>query len=79
MRFGKSLSVRTGSFLLKCWNTLVTFDNEEIAKTLLALCADRGIGKTICPSQAGRILAEDQSTWRALMPDIRRVAHQLAS
>ena len=43
---------------------------------ILALAAERGPGKTFCPSEAARRMAED---WRPLMPEIRRVADALAA
>jgi hypothetical protein len=48
--------------------------DAEIADTLLALAAERGQGKTFCPSEAARRLADD---WRPLMPEVRRVAATL--
>ena len=51
--------------------------SAEIAKTLLRLCALRGPGRTICPSEAARALAGEDGDWRALMPRIRTVAAQL--
>lgn len=41
----------------------------------MAAVLQRGVGKTICPSEVARSLAED---WRPLMPDIRAVAAVLA-
>ena len=49
---------------------------SPIAATILALAAARGPGRTICPSEAARALSED---WRPLMPEVRRVAAELAS
>ena len=45
-------------------------------EAILALAAERGPGKTFCPSEAARRMAED---WRPLMPEIRRVADALAA
>ncbi|MEL7213263.1 MAG: DUF3253 domain-containing protein [Pseudomonadota bacterium] len=45
--------------------------DDEIAAAILDRVAARGVGKSICPSEVARALAED---WRGLMPDIRRVA-----
>ena len=45
--------------------------DERIAETIRALLAQRDEGKTICPSEAARALAED---FRPLMDDVRRVA-----
>jgi hypothetical protein len=39
------------------------------------LLAERGRGKTICPSEAARALAED---WRPLMPQVREAAFAMA-
>lgn len=44
----------------------------EIARQVLA----RGSGKTICPSEVARALAED---WRGLMPQVRVVADEMAA
>ena len=51
--------------------------DEQIAATILALLAARSAGSTICPSDAARALAGDAAAWRALMPDVRRVAAAL--
>jgi len=48
--------------------------DDLIGQTILKAVAARGAGKTICPSEVARTLAQD---WRALMPDIRRVAQRL--
>lgn len=45
------------------------------AETLRQLAA-RGTGKTICPSEVARALAQD---WRALMVDVRAVAADLSA
>ncbi|GGL59619.1 DUF3253 domain-containing protein [Wenxinia marina] len=47
--------------------------DDEIAETLMRLARDRA-GRTFCPSEAARALAED---WRQLMDDVRRVAATL--
>ncbi|MEM7260298.1 MAG: DUF3253 domain-containing protein, partial [Pseudomonadota bacterium] len=38
----------------------------------------RGTGKTICPSEAARLLEPDEN-WRALMEPVRQVAAALAN
>ena len=48
---------------------------DEIERTILALLAQRDEGKTICPSEAARSLAED---WRPLMAPVREVAYGMA-
>ncbi len=50
---------------------LAEVSDDAIAAVLMELAAARGAGKTFCPSEAARALSED---WRALMPDVRRVA-----
>ncbi|MEO1497990.1 MAG: DUF3253 domain-containing protein [Planctomycetota bacterium] len=54
----------------------MTIDDEAtIEQTILTLLADRGVGKSICPSEAARRLQPDD--WRPLMADVRRVARRL--
>jgi hypothetical protein len=52
--------------------------DEQIVATILALLDARSAGSTICPSDAARALAADETAWRALMPEVRRVAAALA-
>jgi len=54
-----------------------TDGDATIADMILRLCAQRS-GKTVCPSDVARALAATESAWRALMPDVRRVAGHLA-
>ena len=49
---------------------------DELRQEILRLVADRGIGKTICPSEVARRLSP-QADWRPLMPAIRGVALEL--
>jgi len=49
--------------------------DDTIAGVLMALAEARGPGKTFCPSEAARRLSDDG---RPLMPEIRRVAADLA-
>jgi hypothetical protein len=48
----------------------------DIETAILDLLARRAPGKSICPSEVVRMLADD---WRPLMPEIRRVAKELAA
>lgn len=48
---------------------------ERIATTIRKLLRKRGAGKSICPSEVARAL--DPGRFRALMPDVRRVAASL--
>jgi hypothetical protein len=52
---------------------------QDLADTILALTADRGAGKTICPSDAARKLGGPHPDgWGPLMIPIRRAAVALA-
>jgi hypothetical protein len=48
--------------------------DADIAAALMRMAKDRGAGKSSCPSEVARALAED---WRPLMPEVRRVAATL--
>jgi len=52
--------------------------DERIAAAIFALLEARAADGTLCPSEAARALAGDEAAWRALMPEIRRVAAALA-
>ncbi len=47
----------------------------RIAAAILEHTAARGPGRTICPSEVARALADE---WRPLMPAVREVATELA-
>ncbi len=49
----------------------MTPSDKGIAAVLTDLALRRGRGKSFCPSEAAKALSPD---WRALMPDVRRVA-----
>ncbi|GJD94662.1 DUF3253 domain-containing protein [Methylobacterium iners] len=50
----------------------------EIEETLLRLVAERGAGKTICPSEVARALGGPHPDgWGPLMQPVRRVAVRL--
>ena len=53
--------------------------DERIVATVFALLDARAADSTICPSDAARALAADAAAWRALMPEVRRVAAALAA
>jgi hypothetical protein len=48
---------------------------EEIERTIARLLAGRAEGRTICPSEAARALADD---WRPLMEPVRQRAYAMA-
>ena len=51
----------------------------EIEETMLRLVAERGAGKTICPSEVARALGGPHPDgWAPLMQPVRRVAVRLA-
>lgn len=54
-------------------------EREEIRTAILEAVADRGAGKTVCPSEIARHLAgSDEKVWRLMMAPIRTVAVALA-
>jgi hypothetical protein len=50
-------------------------ERRAITRCLLALAAERGPGKTFCPSEAARRLAP--ADWRPQMQEVRREAIRL--
>jgi hypothetical protein len=52
--------------------------DDEIERTIFALLRQRDAAASICPSDVARALASEAPAWRALMPDVRRVAAVLA-
>ncbi len=48
---------------------------DDIERTIEGLLANRAAGRTICPSEAARALAED---WRPLMEPVRQRAYAMA-
>ncbi len=55
---------------------MTTDAQGRIRACILALAAQRGAGKSICPSEVARLLAPDD--WRAWMPAVREAAFALA-
>ena len=46
--------------------------DAAIEQAILALLAERAPGKTICPSEVARALAQDnEAQWRPMMPAVR--------
>ncbi|WP_247828064.1 DUF3253 domain-containing protein [Arthrobacter antioxidans] len=50
--------------------------DPELRAEILRIAAQRGGGKTLCPSEAARGIGGDR--WRDLMPAARRIAFDLA-
>ena len=46
---------------------------------VLRLCAERGADRSICPTEAARVLAGEQSEdWRRRLPEVRAAAAALS-
>ena len=56
--------------------TAAPVSTAAIEATLLALVAERGPAKSICPSEVARALRPD---WQSLLTEVRRVAARLAA
>jgi len=56
-------------------------DAQTMERTILRLLETRGVGKTICPSEAARSASgsNDRSTWEPLMEMARCAANRLVS
>jgi hypothetical protein len=50
--------------------------DDGLRAAILTLLAERGAGKSICPSDAARAVAAE---WRPLMPQVRAVAGAMAA
>ena len=50
---------------------------QALEQSILQLLDRRGVGKTICPSDAARFVAPDD--WRPLMQPVRDAASRLAA
>lgn len=60
-----------------CRKQRVRSVDENLENAILELLAQRGAGKTICPSEAARRVAPDD--WRSLMEPTRRAARRLCA
>ena len=54
-------------------------NDQKIIDTIRSLLEARPASASICPSDVARALACDEASWRALMPEIRRVAATLVA
>lgn len=56
------------------------YSSADLESAILELLNNRERGKSICPSEAARLLSDASSKpgWKALMEPIRRVAHDMA-
>lgn len=57
-------------------------ESPDLTATLLALCADAGATRTLCPTDVAMAFArsrgEDALGWRSHLQDVRRTAVRLA-
>lgn len=55
--------------------------DQQLEATILQLLATRGVGKTICPSEAARAVAasEERAAWEPLMEPARAAARRLVA
>jgi hypothetical protein len=53
------------------------WSDDAIGRVIFALLQARAANSSICPSEVARALAPDETQWRALMPQVRRVAAEL--
>ena len=51
---------------------------EALEAEILRQTTERGVEKSICPSEVARALSDDEATWRRLMGPIRAAAIRLA-
>ena len=49
-----------------------------LAEIILELTAERGAGKSICPTEAARAAASKPEDWRKVLPHVRAAAVNLA-
>ena len=60
-----------------CRRQRVSAQDESLERAIEALLEARGPGKTICPSEAARVVEPDD--WRALMEPARRAARRMVA
>ncbi|MEM7621166.1 MAG: DUF3253 domain-containing protein [Pseudomonadota bacterium] len=60
-------------------NDITEREINHIKDRILRLCLERGVGKSICPSEVARSFFTDENEWRAMMDDVRAAALALAN
>ena len=60
-----------------CRNNRLNDSDRALEAAIQQLLAQRGAGKTICPSEAARLV--DPDAWEALMPQARDAARRLVA
>ena len=63
-----------------CRRARLDATDAALERAIASLCAARGRGRSICPSEAARAVAgEDEAAWRALLPRARWAANRLCA
>lgn len=58
---------------------MTTSGRDDLAGLIITMLGERGVEKTICPSEVARAIAgSDETKWRLLMKPIRDVAVEMA-
>ena len=56
--------------------------SDRLSDTIVNLCIERGVGRTICPTDAAKAMAEQNGggdlAWREWLPKVRAAAVRLA-
>ncbi len=77
---GSARATLAASMLASSPDSRPGIDLDAIEARLLALVAERGPDKSICPSDVARAMAgTDTAAWGPLMTPIRKIAVRLAS
>lgn len=64
-----------------CRRKRVGEQDRQLESAILRLLQERGAGKTICPSEAARVVAgsDERTVWEALMEPARAAARRLVA
>ena len=61
---------------------MTTTVSDAVDETIVRLCVERGVGKTICPTEAAKALGDGSGggdlAWREWLPKVRTAAVRLA-
>ena len=59
--------------------TITYEQTKQIQDEILHLLHARAVTSSICPSDAARAIGTTEKQWRELMPQVRRVAYEMAA
>lgn len=62
----------------RCRRTARNKIHRDYEAAILTLLEERGPGKSICPSEAARLVHPEEKGWREAMDDVRNAARRLA-